>query len=161
MTERKVVICCGFGSNRIERSPLSHPWMDSARQAFSREKANHSQTAPRCIPSSPCLQRDVFIYEQCQTLFWWKGTFYKTRYKKAVCVLLEDLSRGAPENTVPIRSHPRNGFISLPNESVGLELGREVTLLKGGAAAVGEAQPSPIPVPRKPQRDGGVATDSR
>ena len=103
----------------------------------------------------------MFIYEECQVLFWWRCTFYKTRFKKAVCVLLEDLSRGAPENMFPIRLHPRNSFISLHNEVVGLELGREVTLLEGGAAAVAEAQPRPFPVSCMAQRDGGVATDSR
>lgn len=94
--------------------------------------------------------------------------FTKQGIKKAICVLLEDLSRGGPENTVPIRSHARNAFISLHKEAeaVGLKLGSEVTLLRGGAAAAGEAQSRPaqaslIPVSCEAQRDGGVATSSR
>lgn len=69
--------------------------------------------------------------------------FTKQGIKKAICVLLEDLSRGGLENTVPIRSHPRNAFISLHNEAEGLKLGSEMTLLRGGAAALGEDQPRP------------------
>lgn len=63
MTERKVVICCGFGSKRIERSPLSHPWTDRARQAFAEGEHNPASCA-RTQASPPCLQREVFPYER-------------------------------------------------------------------------------------------------
>lgn len=54
MTERKVVICCGFGSKRIERSPLSHPWMDSARQAFAEGEQNPASCSrTRASPAAP------------------------------------------------------------------------------------------------------------
>lgn len=75
-------------------SPLSHPWMDSARQTLSEGKQGPGKLLPH-RPPLPCLQRDVFVYEQRQALFLWKCALCKTRYKKAICVLLKDLSRGA------------------------------------------------------------------
>lgn len=107
MTERKAAICCGFGSEKIVFSPQP-PLDGQCKPGTQWGKAKPYQTSPRCSPLLPCLQRDVFVYEQCQALFLCKCMFHKTRYKKAVCVLLKDLSRGAPENRAPVGMHPRN-----------------------------------------------------
>lgn len=66
------------------------------------------------------------------------------RYKKAVCVLLKDLSRGAPENGVAVRLHQGTELISLHNKDTELELGREEGSLWDAVAFV-MAQASPDP----------------
>lgn len=70
MTERKVVICCGFGSKRIECSPLSHPWMDSARQAFSEGNAK-SPVQPLPDALLPCLacKRLCYLWTASSLIF--------------------------------------------------------------------------------------------
>lgn len=183
---RKMNCLPSSGAERDDRTESCHLlwfWQQQNR-AFSPQPPLDGQCTPgiqqgkskppaELLPDAflPCLARKgmCLFMNSVKPYFGGNALFTKQGIKKAICVLLEDLSRGGPENTVPIRSPPRNAFISLHNEALQLKLGSEMALLRGGAAAPGEGQPRPaqaspvslIPVSCVAQRDGGVATNSR
>lgn len=84
--------------------------MDSARQAFSGGKANPAKLLPEAF--LPCLacERMCLFMKSVKIYFGGNALFTKQGIKRPFCALLEALNKGTPENTVPIRLHPRNGL---------------------------------------------------
>lgn len=102
----------------------------------------------------------MFVYEECRAFFLWKHTFYKTRYKKAICVLLKDLSRGTPENMVLIAFREKISFPCTMRVQAWSWAGSDLTLKE--ELWLCAAWPSPALIPSPVQLRGTeVAINSR
>lgn len=99
MTERKVVICCGFGSKQVLSSqpPLGGQCMPGIRRGKSKAPATRLFDEGLACTAADLLRNGIKPH------FHENAPFTKQGIKSFVFV-----SGGVPENTVPIRSHLSN-----------------------------------------------------